>query len=131
VKRVGLALALSACGCPTAAEVELGGASFCVEVARTEAERTRGLRGRAPLGPDEGLLLAFPVEDEICVVNDGVGFALDVAYASGEGTVVAIEREVPADDGTPRCHGSTRDVLEVPAGALSAAAVGDRMTIRR
>lgn len=125
---ISLALLASACGCPTA-EVELG-ATFCVEVARTEAERARGLRGSPPLAPDEGLLLAFPVEDEICIVNDGVGFSLDVAYADASGEVVAIEREVPAEDGTPRCHAPTRDVLEVPAGALRDVTVGAPMIVR-
>ena len=129
MRAAALALLVGACGCP--GEVVIGGATFCVEVAETEAERTRGLRGREPLAPGEGLLLVFPVEDEICVVNDGVGFGIDVAYANAAGEVVALEREVGAGDGTPRCHGPTQDVLEVPAGALAGVAVGARLNVRR
>lgn len=86
-----------------------------------------GLRGREPLGPNEGLLLTFPIEDEICIVNDGVAFDLDVAYASAAGEIVAVERAVPAGDASLRCHGTTRDVLEVASGRLDGVSIGDRL----
>ena len=85
------------------------------------------LRVVRPLAPGEGLLLPFPVEDEICIVNDGVSFALDVAYADAAGQVIAIERRLPANDGTPRCHGPARDVLETAAGALDGVEIGARL----
>ncbi|MCB9592516.1 MAG: DUF192 domain-containing protein [Sandaracinaceae bacterium] len=106
----------------------MGERAFCARVAATEAERLRGLRGEGPLAPGEGLLLPFPVEDEICIVNDGVSFALDVAYADAAGQVVAIERRLPANDGTPRCHAPVRDVLEVAAGELDGVSVGDTLS---
>ncbi|HJL14207.1 MAG TPA: DUF192 domain-containing protein [Sandaracinaceae bacterium LLY-WYZ-13_1] len=100
---------------------------LCAEVATTEAERRQGLRGRAPLAPDEALLLDFPTPDEICIVNDGVDFAIDALYAAPDGTVVAVERAIAAGDPTPRCHPGTEDVLETAAGVLAGVAPGDRL----
>lgn len=128
--RVGLAalgLALIGCACPGGRAVEIGALAFCAEVASTEAERAQGLRGRDPLGPGEALLLEFSVEDEICIVNDGVSFAIDAAYADADGVVVALERAIAAGDPTPRCHARTQRVLETAAGELEAAEVGDRL----
>jgi uncharacterized membrane protein (UPF0127 family) len=121
-------VALAGCGCPTVAEV--GDEAFCVEIARTEAERRTGLRGRPDLAAGEGLLLRFPIEDELCIVNDGVAFPIDVLYADASGGIVAIERAVAAGDPTLRCHGPASDVLEVSAGALDAIGVTDRLTVR-
>ena len=82
-----------------------------------------------PLGPDEALLLPFPIEDRICIVNDGVGFAIDALYASGDGTVVAIERAIPAGDAEPRCHDGVQRVVETSAGELAGVEVGDRLIL--
>jgi hypothetical protein len=127
-----LALAAAVgCACPGGAAVTVETADapvqLCAEVARTEAERMRGLRGRAPLAPGEALLLEFPVEDEICIVNDGVSFPIDVLYAASDDTVVAVERDVPAGDSTPRCHRGVQRVLETAAGALRSVGPGDRL----
>ena len=46
----------------------------CAEVRDTEAGRARGLSGHAPLAKDEGMLLDFPVEGEVCIVNTDVSF---------------------------------------------------------
>jgi uncharacterized membrane protein (UPF0127 family) len=86
-----------------------------------------GLRGRDALEPGEGLLLAFPIEDEICIVNDGVRFDIDAAYAGNDGVITAIERRIPAGDPTPRCHPATQQVLEMAAGQLADAMPGDRI----
>ncbi len=125
-----LAAAATGCACPGGEEVRVSGATeltFCARVADTEAERREGLRGQPPLAAGEALLLPFAVEDEICIVNDGVSFPIDVLYAASDGRVVAIERGVPAGDATPRCVGGVRSVLEVAAGALDGAAPSDRL----
>lgn len=107
-------------GCPTASVQagDTGGTrlSVCVEVAETDEERTNGLRGRG-LEDGEGLLLRFPVEDEVCIVNTGVPIAIDVLFADDEGEITALERNVRAGDPIVRCHPATRRVLEVRAGA--------------
>lgn len=84
-----------------------------------------GLRGREALEPGEGLLLRSPVAGQVCVVNRGVSFDIDVAYAAPDGTVVALERAVPAGDPTLRCHDAVIDVLETASAELTAVEVGD------
>jgi uncharacterized membrane protein (UPF0127 family) len=121
-----LAVWLVGCACPAGTEVAIDDRAFCVDVATTEAARARGLRGSPPLGEGEGLLLTFEVEGEICIVNDGVPFAIDVAWARTDGFVTAIER-AESNDPTVRCHPTTRDVLEVRAGALDGITPGARL----
>ena len=96
-----------------------------VEVARTEADRRRGLRGHASLALGQGLVLEAPIEDELCIDNGGVEFAIDAAFADEAGLVVAIEREVGAGDASVRCHRPARFILEVGAGELTEARAGD------
>ena len=100
VTALGLLVALSACGdtgpAPVVVFLEDADGNVVLEVsaqvADTEAARAEGLRGYDTLPADEGLLLAFPSEGEVCITNAGVDFAIDVVYASTDGTVVAMER---------------------------------------
>ncbi|MFW6050059.1 MAG: DUF192 domain-containing protein [Myxococcota bacterium] len=101
-----------------------------VEIAETAEARMRGLRGWTALEPDEGLLLVFPTEGEVCLVNEDVPFAIDAVFADASGAVVAIEREVPAGDATPRCHPGTARVLEVAAGVAAPVAPDDLLVVR-
>jgi len=98
------------------------------EVARTADERRAGLRGHAPLANGEGLLIEMPQPLDICIVNDGVDFAIDAIYAVDDGTVIAIERNIPAGDPTARCQSAVRWVLEVGAGGAAAVSAGDHLT---
>lgn len=111
------------CGCDRVARVIGPGDTerlyVCADIAETAEERRRGLRGRETLAPDEGLLIVFPTEGEVCISNDGVPFSIDVVYADRTDEVIAVEREVPADDPTPRCHAPVERVLEVPAGVAT------------
>lgn len=122
---------LGGCACGSGVVVWIEGSelSFCATVAESAADRMRGLRGAAPLEVGEALLLRFPIEGEVCIVNDGVSFPLDVLYADTDGLVVAVERDVAAGDATPRCHLRVRSVLEVAAGGAETVAVGDRVTM--
>ncbi|MCA9531649.1 MAG: DUF192 domain-containing protein [Myxococcales bacterium] len=98
-----------------------------VELAVTPAERVRGLRGHAPLGPRDGLLIVTPGPSELCIVNDGVSFAIDEVFARADGVVAAVEREVAAGDPTPHCHEGIQSVLEVAAGVAARVRPGDRL----
>lgn len=132
--RAALALlALSVAGCgPDPARVLIARGDVRlwegeVEVARSEADRRRGLADHAGLGPGQGLVLEAPVEDELCVTNAPVSFAIDAAFADGEGSIVAVERAVPAGDGSPRCHRRARWILETAAGELEPVREGDTL----
>lgn len=108
--------------------VSVGALGVCAEVADTEAARAQGLSGREALEADEGLLLDFPIADEICIVNEGVSFPIDAIYIAPDDTVIAIAPNLPAGDATPRCITNTQRVLEVNAGVSSTVAIGDGFT---
>jgi len=86
--------------------------------AETAAERRSGLRGRT-LAPGEGLLIAFPVEDELCITNDGVDQSIDAVFIDGGESVAHVERAIPAGDGTVRCA-TGQWILEILAGDATA-----------
>jgi uncharacterized membrane protein (UPF0127 family) len=99
------------------------------DLAITADERRQGLRGHAPLAPGDALLLILPRELEICIVNNDVSFAIDAIYARGNGNILAVERNIPADDGTARCHLDVRWVVEIAAGEARVVEPGDRLII--
>ena len=94
-----------------------------VRIARSEAERRQGLQGMEPLQPGEGLWIEFPAAGEACIVNEGVGYALDLVFVL-EGEVEVVERNVPAGASDARCHRADA-VLELNAGDADAVTVGD------
>lgn len=78
-------------------------------------QRLRGLLGRPPLRPDEGLLLA-PCRS---VHMLGMSYPLDVAFVDPRGTVVAAYHRL-APGGHSGWHRSAAYAVELPAGTLAA-----------
>lgn len=77
--------------------------------------RLRGLLGRPPLAGGEGLL----IEPCRAVHMLGMGYAIDVAFLSPDGAVVALYHAL-APGGRTRWHREARKALELPAGTLAA-----------
>ena len=133
-----LVLAVLAAGCGTTPRVRVAAAGsaspvldVAVELATTADARTRGLRGHAPLGAGDGLLIELPAAGTVCIVNDGVTFAIDAVYAGADGRVIAVAADIAAGDPTARCQDGVADVLEVAAGGAARVAPADVMTIER
>lgn len=128
------ALALAACdgppcdGATVSVRWEGGALDVCAAVARTAAERAAGLTARPALGDGEGLVLDFPTEGEVCLVNGGVPYAVDGVHVAGDGRVTGVTCGMPPGDETPRCHGGTRWVLELASPAGCAVPVGATAT---
>ncbi len=79
---------LLACG--TMANISLpSGEERCValRVAESASERARGLVGMPPLNPQEGLLIVFPGESEVCITGEGVGYAIEAHFIDRSGVV--------------------------------------------
>jgi uncharacterized membrane protein (UPF0127 family) len=95
------------------------------QVARTRAERRRGLLGRDADQIDGVLVL--PVRS---VHTMGMRCSIDVAFCDVDGTVLRTETLAP---GVPArwCRGA-RQVIEAPAGSFARWAVGpgDRLELR-
>jgi uncharacterized membrane protein (UPF0127 family) len=98
----------------------------CVEIAESEDARREGLRGRRPLDADEGLLLVFPREDDVCLTNEGVTFAIDAVFVDTAG-VVRARASFSRDDGTLVCVSETQTVLEVARDVARDVRMGDRL----
>ena len=75
--------------------------------------RLRGLLGRPPLAPGEGMLLT-PCR---AVHMYGMKYPLDVAFLDPHGEVVAAYHGLAPRQRT-EWHPSARDALELPAGTL-------------
>lgn len=124
-----VALAAAGCGRPCAPlELYADGSlvlTLCATRTQTEAELRGGLSLRPPLAPDEALVLVFPLETEACIANAPVDYAIDAAFLDMQGTVVALERSIPAHDETSRCHLATARVVEARAEVLRDVRVGD------
>lgn len=75
--------------------------------------RLRGLLGRPPLAPGEGLLLT-PCRG---VHMYGMKYPLDVAFLDPSGTVVATYHALAPGERTA-LHPTARTALELPAGTL-------------
>lgn len=92
-----------------------------VEIARTSAQRAKGLSGRSQIGAD-GLLLVWSGAGEHPIWMAGMRFPLDLVWLDVDDRVVAIESDAQPCTGTPcpifRPPGASRAiaVLELPAG---------------
>jgi uncharacterized membrane protein (UPF0127 family) len=119
---VSVALAVS--GCPARAErmervvVTVGSAVFDVEVARTDAQRERGLMKRKSLGSREGMLFVFEADQRLAFWMKDTLVPLSIAFLSSEGRILQIEDMVPLSEKAIRSRLSARYALELPRGAF-------------
>ncbi len=88
-----------------------------VEVARTDAERERGLMGRERLEPGHGMLFVFEEEGEHVFWMKNTLVPLDMIFIDGLGRIVGIVARAEPLTSTERTAGrASRYVLEVPGG---------------
>ncbi len=130
-----MCLFLVGCGCDGEVEVQVLSDSgqerltVCAALAQSASARKTGLRGSDGLANHQGLVLVFPAESEVCLVNQGVGFSIDAVLADEQGEVVGLERAIVADDPELRCHPQVLHVLEVAAGVARSVRLGDRLML--
>lgn len=101
-----------------------------VELARTEAERARGLMFRTTLGPEAGMLFLFDESADHSFWMRNTYLPLDMIFVDEAGVVVGIvERAEPRTDAQRRVGVPSRYVLEVIGGWTRARGVsrGDRV----
>jgi len=75
--------------------VTVGSTVFTVEVARTEAQRERGLMHRRSLGSREGMLFVFDADQRLAFWMKDTPGALSIAFLSPEGRILQIEDMEP------------------------------------
>jgi uncharacterized membrane protein (UPF0127 family) len=104
-----------------------------VEMAATEAELARGLRGRKELPPGHGMLFDFRIEQHATMSMKNTPIALDMIFIRGDGRVLRMEENArPMSERQIYSGGPVRGVLELPAGTarLLGIQVGDRVSHR-
>jgi uncharacterized membrane protein (UPF0127 family) len=104
--------------------------AVAVEIARTEAERAKGLMYRRELPADAGMLFLFDETDEHPFWMKNTLIPLDMIFIGEDGRVTGVvARAVPGDLRARSAGGPSRYVLEVNGGWAEAHGVapGDRV----
>jgi len=101
--------------------VDVGGNTFDVMVADTQAKRTRGLSGREILAIDEGLFFIFENPGAPAIWMKDVRFSIDIIWISEDLRVVYIKNDV-SPQSFPEIFTPTGEalyVLEVNSGTVT------------
>jgi uncharacterized membrane protein (UPF0127 family) len=118
---LGALVAFCAVACAPAVEkiaLEIGQERFDVEVARTDAQRARGLMGRAALGPREGMLFVFDRDQHLEFWMKDTLIPLSIAFLSADGKILEIVDLTPFSEKVVRSRFSSRYALELRQGGL-------------
>ena len=100
------------------------------ELARTDAERARGLMFRSRLAADAGMLFLMPRDDDWAFWMRNTLIPLDILFADADGRVVGvIEDARPLDETSRKVGAPSRYVLEVNGGWCRAHGVGVGATL--
>lgn len=109
--------------------ISIGGRNFRVELAKSPAERYRGLSGRESLQRDEGMLFVFEKSGQYPFTMRGMLFSLDFIFVN-EDKVVSIIEKVKTNTKEPIVSKENFDkVLEVNAGTCEhySIKIGDKI----
>ena len=117
-------------------KVELTTASgtvFSLLVAETEVERELGLSEKPKLGPNEGLLMAFPSDGLHSIWMKDMNFPLDIIWLSESKEVIYIAENAQPEGASPETvytpKKSARYVIELPAGSIRQHAIRGGQTL--
>jgi hypothetical protein len=104
---------------PTAT-IQVGDQALVVEVARTEAQRQKGMMFRRRLGPDEAMLFVFERAANMAFWMKNTAVDLDLAYIQADGEIVQVEHMKAYNTEQVVSREPVRYVLESPAGWFAA-----------
>jgi uncharacterized membrane protein (UPF0127 family) len=128
-----LVLATLLGGCATRlprTTLRAGSQAIEAEVARSDAERERGLMGRKSLGPREGMIFVFDRDERLSFWMKNTPLPLSIAFISVEGRVTQIEDMEPFSERIIRSRLSVRYALEMRQGAFAELGVAEGDTVR-
>jgi len=111
-------------------ELSLGGIPFSVEVARTAAQREKGLMARKTLPPNAGMLFVFESDQRLEFWMKDTLVPLSIAFVSSAGVITEIRDMRPLSQDTIQSRMACRYALEVNQGAFVRAGVREGDVIR-
>jgi uncharacterized membrane protein (UPF0127 family) len=93
---------------------------FDIEIAKTEAQRSRGLMYRGELAPDAGMLFLFDPVREATMWMRNTFVALDMVFIAADGRITGIARNTtPLSDAVISSGVPIRAILELAAGTAA------------
>lgn len=120
----------------TVVHAPAGDVTFRVDLARTSAERQRGLMWRTEMAADEGMLFVFPAPRRQSFWMKNTPLPLDIVFiradGPGQGVVDSIGRDTtPYSEAAVPSSGPVEYVLEVNAGVTARRGIepGARVTL--
>ncbi len=101
-------------------KVQIGGETFYLEVADTDAARIQGLSERDGLAPNTGMLFVFDTDGNWRMVMRQMRFPIDIAWLDANKKIVHIKHTAtPAEYPEEyKADSPTRYVIEVPSGTF-------------
>ncbi len=111
--------------------VQIGGAQFRIEVARSEEQKMRGLMHRRSLGERSGMIFVYEADEHLSFWMKDTTLPLDLAFLSSEGEILGVEGLKPLSLKPVTSARAARYALELPAGSLERLGVGpgDRVVL--
>ncbi len=105
-----------------------------IEIADTDAKRTKGLMDRLTMEENQGMLFLFPYEAQQSFWMKNTVLPLDIIFVNSKNKIVTIHQDTtPFDTGTYPSTEPASQVVEVNAGytAQHNISVGDKIVWRR
>lgn len=121
---------------PLSSTVTIGSTKFVIELAVTQAEKTKGLSYRTSLLPEHGMLFPYDHKERFDFWMKGMQFPLDFIWIA-DTTVVDITKNVqpPNESGMHVVHANVPvdKILEINAGEADAfnIQIGDSVTFNK
>jgi uncharacterized membrane protein (UPF0127 family) len=102
--------------------VKIGDGVYKADVAKTNAERTKGLSGTSSLRNDQALLLVYESDDKWPIWMKDMNYPIDILWLDSDKRVIYIVKNAPPDSYPDEQFVPKKDaryVLELPAGSVS------------
>lgn len=93
--------------------IEIGGHTVTVDVAKDAVSRYVGLSEKEDLGVNEGMLFVWPVEKEHGLVMRDMDFGIDMVFADADGNVTKVHSTGPDGEGA---RALSKYAVELPRG---------------
>jgi len=110
-------------------------ADLTLEVARTDAQRERGLMDRTQVPPHSGMIFVFKGDDFVNFWMKNTLVSLDMIFVAGNGRVRRVFSAVPTvapalpDDEIPREGAQAKYVIELRAGEAASDGITAGVTL--
>lgn len=98
------------------ATVTINDQEFNVKVAKTEAQKQKGLSGANSIGEKDGMLFIFDTPDHYSFWMKDMKFPIDIIYINGDKVVTVIRNAPTQDLKTYQPESPSDKVLEIQAG---------------